>query len=166
MDKNIMGSQLCALSNNEIVKRRRPVLGPIALSIAGIVVLVATTLWLNPEAESLKIGLLLLGWSCVFVGGIVTALRSFDSEGMPYDLKTGCYLKPLELNFQREQLSKVHYCCQKGDVMGLKSLSQTSGAAIIVALYTAADDRWWAYQSFEYVDLEYRPLEELKFCRK
>lgn len=166
MDTKIMGEKLCALSNNEIIKRRKPILAPLALAALGAAVLVLTTLYISTELESLKVGLLLLGWTLVIVGGILASLRYFDSEGAPYDLRTGSYLKPIELYFSREQTQKVLECCRKGDISTLQSLSQSSISAIIVAVYKSSDDRWWACQPYEYIELEYRPIDEMRMHRK
>lgn len=166
MDKVKMSKTLCALSNNEIINRRKPLAIPVATTLVGILTLVVNTLWVSPEWDSLRIGLGMLGWSLLLVGGFIVVKRVIDSTGIPYDPHTGHYLKYEELYFPREMQPRVMEWCQNGEVEQLRRIGQSTASGLVVACYTTSDGRLTGYQPFGYVDLEFRPLDELRLHKQ
>ncbi len=165
MDKTKMSEKLCALSNSEIIKRRKPLAKPILTAIGGAAVLAINALWVNPEWDSMQIGLGLLGWSLLLIGGVIASRRAFDSEGVPYDTLTGDYVRYEELYFPREIQRRLLEWSQKGEVEQFRRVGQSAVSALVVACYTTSDGRLTGYQLFEYVELEYRPLDEFRLQR-
>lgn len=165
MDKKEMCERLCVLSNNEIVKRRKPLRGPIVWTVAGAVLL-AVNGWLDDDVwGDLKAVLVLVGGVALAVGVGLMLARTFGAACVPYSVRTGKYLRYRELYFPKQQMREVMRLCAAGDVGALRSMEQSSVPAVVVALYATDDDRLAACQPFEYIELEYRPLGEMTLVR-
>lgn len=165
MDKKEMCERLCVLSNNEIVKRRKPLRGPIVWTVAGAVLL-AVNGWLDDDAwGDWKAALVLIGGVALAVGVGLILARTFGAGRVPYSVRTGKYLRYRELYFPKQQMREVMRLCAAGDVGALRSMEQSSVPAVVVALYATDDDRLAACQPFEYIELEYRPLGEMTLVR-
>lgn len=165
MDKKEMSERLCVLSDNEIVKRRKPLRAPLALMAAGILMLAANALPDGGARGDLKAALMLLGGAALLVGVLSAGLRLAGSGGIPYCPRTGKYLRYEELYFPKERMREVMRLCEAGQIAALRELGQSSVPAVVVAMYSTDDGRLTAYQPFEYVELEYRPLGEMKLSR-
>ncbi len=165
MDKKEMGMALCALSNNEIVIRRKPLTAPLLLLAAGFFLL-ALALWQGEAmAENLSFGFTVLGWGAIIAGAGVVLRRCFGDEGAPYELRTKSYLRYEELYFPKEQMREVMGWCARGEVEKLRE--QAGGVpAVVAVLYTSKDGSICACRPFEYVELEYRPLADLRLFRR
>lgn len=161
-----MGMAVCALSNNEIVIRRKPLMVPLLLLAAGFFILLLS-LWLAETLpENLSFGLMVLGWATVIIGAGVVLRRCFGGDGIPYSPRTKSYLRYEELYFPKEALREVVALCAEGKVEELRKRS-SQVPAVVAALFTSKDGSICACQPFEYEELEYRPLAELRlFCHK
>lgn len=164
MDKKEMCERLCVLSDNEIVKRRKPLRGPILWTIAGIALLVANG-WMEGDSWSDWKAAVLIGSVAAAVGIGLTLFRIFGSERVPYSTRTGRYLRYEELYFPKQRMREVMRLCAAGDVAALRSMEQNPVSAVVVALYSTDDERLFACQPFEYVELEYRPLGGMTLTR-
>ena len=161
-----MCERLCALSNNEIVKRRKPLTNPLMAVAAGSVVMLLHA-WLSASLhESLALMLVVLGWSLLLIGGGLALVRLFAGEGVPYCPRTKRYLKCEELYFPKERMREVLRLSSEGDFEGLRALASGTVPAVVAVLYFTEDGRIGASQCYEYVELEYRPLEEMHFFRR
>lgn len=164
MDKKEMGMALCALSENEIVLRRKPLTAPSLLLAAGIFLLLSALRFANQLPENLAFGLTIAAWTAVIVGAGILLRRCFGGEGVPYSLLTRSYLRYEELYFPKEALHEVVTLCAEGRIEELrKQASQVP--AVVAALYSSEDGRLYACQPFEYMELEYRPLADLRLFR-
>lgn len=161
----MMSEKLYALSSDEIVRRRKPVANPLLCALAGGIILALTYFLVNREIDSLYLGLNMLGWCLLLGGGIFASIRALDKEGTPYDLRTGRYVKFEELYFAREEAKRVTEWCRKGDLKSLREAGKSSVSGVAVGLYTSEGGSWFGCQPFEYIELEYRPLDEFRLHR-
>lgn len=156
-----MDAAICALSNNEVVIRRKPLMMPLLATALGLL-MILISLWLGERVnESLTLMFAVAGWTTLFVGLGVLLRRCFGGEGLPYMPRTKRYLKYEELYFPKEAMREVVDSCQKGVIEQMRPRAG-SVPAVVVALYSSEDGRLMACRPFEYVGLEYRPLGELK----
>ena len=86
------------------------------------------------------------------------------AEGAPYYRAGRCYLRYDELYFERGLAAEVRECVAQGDAERLFALPHAQVPAVAVAVYRTPDNRFAAMQAFEYADLEYRPLTELRIA--
>ena len=165
MNKKEMCERLCALSENEIVKYRKPLVVPLFVTAAGAGMVAANALLPGEEWVDLKSVLLLAGSGLFLAGLVVSLIRLFGSGGVPYSLRTGEYLRYEELYFPKERMREVVRYCSEGDVETLRRMGQASVPAVVVSVYSTKDGAFAACQPFEYVELEYRPLGEMSIRR-
>jgi len=95
---------------------------------------------------------------------ITLAARFFSAEGAPYYRAGRRYLRYDELYFERGLSAEVKECIARGDAGRLFALPHAQVPAVAVAVYRTPDNRFAAMQAFEYTDLEYRPLTELRIA--
>lgn len=99
-------------------------------------------------------------------GMIMAAAQMFGSGGA---LSTGrsvvsCFTR--SFNFDRGIRSDVMQAVSDGDAERLLGMKRAQVPALTVALYRTPGNRFAAMQAFEYADLEYKPLTELKIADK
>lgn len=160
-----MDAAVCALSNNEVVIRRKPLVGPLLTTAAGVLMILTALRLGEGVNESLYLALAIAGWSALLLGQGIVLRRCFGGEGLPYMPRTKRYLKYEELYFPKERMREVLDACNSGNVEPLRPLAGTV-PAVVVALYSSEDGRLTACRPFEYVELEYRPLGELKLFQR
>ncbi len=160
-----MSEELSVLSNHEIINRRKPLSSPFLLALLGALLLGGNWMIEGLNLENLQAALLLIGGLLFLWGAGVALWRIFSDEGAPYYPASGKYLRYEELCFRKELLSEVVACCKSGDLKHLRALSDTSVPAVVVAIYATPDGELTAWQPFNYVDLEYRPLDRMRLER-
>lgn len=162
MDKIKICEAMYALPGEVVVRRRKPLLIPAVLFLAGAAMLVANNLYASALTNNLSSALVFAGGSLSLAGLIVLALRLYGSEGVPYYRDGRCYLQYDELYFERADRGEVVQSVREGDVRQLVSMPRARVPAVAVAIYRTADNRFAAMQAFEYAELEYKPLTDLK----
>lgn len=165
MDKKQMSEKLCVLSNHEIVLRRKPVGRALAWLILGVLLLGTNALLQGDGVANWKAALVLAGGATLLYGAAVLLVRLFGGEGIPYYPLSRRYVRYTELYFPKEQMREVVRLCEQCDLKGLRKLDPASVPAVVVAIYETPDGEISACQPYEYVDLEYRPLGEMKLVR-
>lgn len=165
MNKKEMCERLCALSENEIVKCRKPLIVPLFVTVAGVGMLAANALLSGERWVDLKSVLLLAGGAMFLAGLAVSLMRLFGSGGVPYSLRTGEYLRYEEFYFPKERMREAVRYCSEGDVEALRRMGHAPVPAVVVSVYSTRDGSFAACQPFEYVELEYRPLGEMSIRR-
>ena len=145
-----------ALPGEVVVRRRKSLVLPAALFVAGVVLLVLNHVYGAELSNNMRSAL-------VFLGGSLAA-RFFSAEGAPYYRAGRCYLRYDELYFERGLAAEVRECVAQGDAERLFALPHAQVPAVAVAVYRTPDNRFAAMQAFEYADLEYRPLTELRIA--
>ena len=166
MDKTLFCEALYALPDNMIVKRRKSVVMPVVLiAVGALTVVTGYTLPESPSVTDWHSSLLLLGAIVAIVGFVLLLGRLFGGEGRPCLGEIGEPLKITELSFARMQMRDVMSAIDNDDVDALLALPESSVAAVTVALCRTSDGRFTVCQPFEYVELEYRPLREVKILK-
>ena len=146
-----------ALPGEVVVRRRKSLVLPAALFVAGVVLLVLNHVYGAELSNNMRSALVFLGGSLALAGMITLAARFFSAEGAPYYRAGRCYLRYDELYFERGLAAE-------GDAERLFALPHAQVPAVAVAVYRTPDNRFAAMQAFEYADLEYRPLTELRIA--
>ena len=167
MDKTIFCEALYALPDSIIVKRRKSVVKPVVMVALGALVVV--TGYSLPEGVSTAnwhSSLLLAGAAISIVGLVLLLGRLFGGEGHPCLGEVGEPLKITELSFARRQLRDVMAAIDSGDIDALLAIPESQVAAVTVAVCRTSDSRFVVCQPFEYVELEYRPLRDVKILKR
>lgn len=162
MDKIKICEAMYALPGEVVVRRRKSLLMPAALLVAGVAILVLNHVYGVSMSVNLRSAAVFIGGSLALTGMIILAARYFSAEGVPYYRAGRCYLHYEELYFERGESAAVVECVAGGDVVKLLALPHARVPAVAVAIYRSADNRFAAMQAFEYAELEYRPLTRLR----
>lgn len=158
-----MREALYALPNGVVEPRRKPVIIPMLIAIAGVVLLGANTMLpASADYANLKSALILFGAVLVVVGVIMCVVRFSGNSSTPWHVQDGCFLKKEELKFVKERGSKVRDLVSKGDFATLRSLPEDGVSAVTVVMYSSPRSKFCAAQVFEYVDLELQPVTGIK----
>lgn len=151
-----------ALQSGVVVKRRKPLLIPMLLLLAGAALLVMNNLYGAEVSNNLRSAVVFIGGLTALVGLVGTVVRLVGSGGIPYHKGDRCYLRYEELYFDRKAWQEVTECVQRGEVARLLSMPHSGVPAVTVSLYHTPDNRIAAMQAYEFMDLEYKPLSEIK----
>lgn len=166
MDKNLMSETLYALSNNEIVKRRKPLTKPIVWSVVGaLLILCDFTVLSHFNSDALHLTIVVAAGTMLVIGLTMLFRGLISGDGVPFYQVTGTYVEYEEIYFSKDLRSKVMALCKSGDAAALRALSDSNIPAIVVALYETRDKEICAMQPFEYSELEYRALDEMRLFR-
>lgn len=162
MNKNEICEAMYALPDRVIVKRRKPLLVPVLVLLAGAVLIVVNNVWGAELTNNLRSSLVFVGGALAVSGLLILLARMLGSDGIPYHRREKRFLEYEELYFDRECGRDVVRYVNDGDVRKVLALQRSRVPAVAVALYRTPDNRFAALQAFEYTDLEYRALSELK----
>ncbi len=162
MDKMKICEAMYALPGEIVVRRRKPLLVPAGVLVAGAALLVLNGMYGASLSNNFRSALVLVGGALALVGMILLAARCFSAEGAPYYRPEGCYLLYEELYFEPGNAPQVAACVTDGDVRCLLALPRSRIPAVTVAVYRTPDCGFAAMQAFTYADLEYRPLTGLR----
>jgi len=165
MNKKEMCERLCALSENEVVKYRKPLAVPLVVAAAGAGMLAVNALLPGGRWVDLKWALAFVGGCLLLVGVVVAFVRLFGSGGVPYRPRTGEYLRYEELYFPKERMREAVRCSSEGNIEALRRMDHAAVPAVVVSVYSTKDGSLVACQPFEYVELEYRPLGDMTLRR-
>lgn len=166
MDKSKICEALYALPGKVVVKRRKPVWMPVALFAAGAAMIVANNIYGAELTNNLRSAVVFVGGALANVGIVLTMVRLFGGEGAPFHRGEGCYLRYEELYFEPGDREAVVRSVGDGAVQQLLEERHARVPSVAVALYRTPDNRFAALQAFEYADLEYRPLTELRIVMR
>lgn len=162
MDKNKLCEAMYALPGEVVVRRRKSLLMPAVLFVAGAAMIVVNNLYASELTNNLSSGLVFLGGMLVLSGMIFSAVRLFGSEGAPFHRGERRFLHYDEIYFDRTNRGNVMQTVDAGDVQQLLAMPHAQVPAVAVAIYRTKDNRFAAMQAFEYAELEYKPLTDLK----
>lgn len=166
MYKNKICEALYALPGNIVVKRRKFQLLPAVLFVAGAAMIVVNNMYGADLTNNLRSSIVFIGGILVVAGMIMAAAQMFGSGGAPFHREERCFLLYEELYFDRGIRSDVMQAVSDGDAERLLGMKRAQVPALTVALYRTPGNRFAAMQAFEYADLEYKPLTELKIADK
>ncbi|MEG1700216.1 MAG: hypothetical protein RR270_02930 [Alistipes sp.] len=162
MDKNKICEALYALPGSVVVKHRKPLLFPGVLLVAGVAMIVLNNVFVAEISNNISSALVFVGGLAAAMGVVFLLARLFGSNGVPFHQGNRCYLHYDEFYFDRKVRTEVMQSVGEGNVKRLLEMEHAQVPALAVAVYRTPDNRFAAMQAFEYADLEYRPLTELK----
>lgn len=156
--------ELYASHGDVIIARRRSVIAPMLITVVGAALLVLNAL-LPDDAElvNLRSVLVLAGAVAAIVGIVMLSARMFGS-GVPYHKGCRSYLRGEVLMFDGSR-RQVLEAIAAGDAGALLAIPRRNVSSVSVLFYSTPDGSFVAMQPFEYVDLEYRPLGDVKVVR-
>lgn len=162
MDKNKICEAMYALPGGVVVKRRKPVLIPALLLVTGIALVVLNNVYKEIFSADLRSAIIFIG-GILTVAGLFTLLgRIFSSGGAPFHKDNHCFLHYQELFFEQGMRQQIVECVDNGNVQRLLGMKQARVPSVAVAVYHTHDNRFAVMQAYEYADLEYKPLSEMK----
>ena len=151
-----------AQTEGAIIPRRRSVVMPVMVLVAGVVLLVLTAMIDSTvENGNLRSALMLFGAIFAIAGLVMLVSRLSGASRAPYCVKDGCFLDKKELKFAKEQKNIIIDLLRKGDFTTLRNLKQNDVSALVVTEYSSPKSRVVACQAFEYLELELRPVSDL-----
>ena len=149
MDKTKICEAMYALPGAVVIRRRKSFLMPVLLVAAGIALLILNRSFRADLSNDL-------------LAGVAVLFARLFSAGNPYYPAGRCYLRYEELFFEIYEKTAVARCVEEGGFRELLGKPQARVPAVTVSMYRSPDDRFVAMQAFEYADLEYKPLTQVR----
>jgi hypothetical protein len=153
---------LYASSNGVVVERRKSIIVPALVLLAGVALLVANSFIENGnDTNNLKSALILVGGAIALVSFALCAVRIFGA-GEPYHTADKCFLIRKHYSFEREQRDSVVKAVEACDKTALDNIEENDIAGISVVCYHSPRSKYCAMQAFAYEELLYKSITELK----
>lgn len=151
-----------ASSNGVVVERRKSMIVPILVLLAGLALLVVNYIIDNgDDANNLKSVLVLMGGVASVLGAALCGIRIFGTGG-PYHKQDKCYLICKQYSFSREQETEVLRIVNNNDKEALDKVEESNVMALLVLCYYSPKGSFVAMQAFGYSDFTYNPITEVK----
>ena len=162
MNLSEINEAIYASSNGVIVERRKNIIMPILVLLAGAAMLVANCFIENgSDTNNLKSTLMLAG-GCVLMLGVILSGIAIFGEGRPYHTLDKNYLTLKQYSFDRSQQRVVEKAVNSGDRKSLDTIEEGEVAGIIAICYYSPKGKFVAMQAFAYEEFTYKPITELK----
>lgn len=153
-------------SCNDIVARRKCVVLPLLVIVAGVVLpLITMNIWSGADYDDINSAVILLSIALAVAGGIWLLGRTMGI-GLPYDTQRGEFLETKIICFDRSRRKQLVEVVESGVAETLHSIPTCDVSALCVILAMRKDNSIVAAQVFEYAELEYRQLSEVKIMKK
>lgn len=163
MSKYNMSEMLYAVADGAVVSRRKSIVLPLVALIFGVALLVVNVMMESPaDNGNLRAALLLFGAAFALIGGVLLLLRLLGLSRAPYCVKDACFLNKTLFKFSKEDKNRVVDLVRRGDFEGLRNLPKSEVSALIVVEYSSPKSALRACQVFEYIELELRPVSDIK----
>ncbi len=164
MDKNRICEALFALPDNLIEKRRRPLLPALLLGSIGLICVVLNIVYGDRLSIDGRSALVVSGGLLFAMGVLIASVRLLGGRRDP--CFRGERLICNELCFGSESRSDVVDYISRGEVEPLLDMNHSEIPVVSVVVYRSRKNDFVAMQAFEYVELEYRPITDLKIVHK
>ena len=162
MNLSEINEAIYASSNGVIVERRKNIIMPILVLLAGAAMLAANCFIENgSDTNNLKSTLMLAG-GCVLMLGVILSGIAIFGEGRPYHTLDKNYLTLKQYSFDRSQQRVVEKAVNSGDRKSLETIKEGEVAGIIAVCYYSPKGKFVAMQAFAYEEFTYKPITELK----
>ena len=153
---------LYASSNGVVVERRKSIIVPILVLLAGMALLVVNYFIENgSDANNLKSTLILIGGAVALVGVAMCGINIFGS-GAPYHTGDKCFLVHKQYSFDRSQEKEVLKAVEAVDRLALDILEESDIASISALCYHSPRSRYCAMQAFAYEEFVFKSITELQ----
>lgn len=157
---------LYALPGGVVEPRRRPIVKPLAIAILGIVLLAIDIVAVAEESDALSMMLIVSGIVLACYGAVVSIVRLCGDDRVPYHIPSRSYMSRTERYYHRDQLLFIEAALARGDRAAIDAMPTSNVAMITLVGYHAADDSLYAYALYEYVDMEYRIIGDVRVIKR
>lgn len=164
-DKHIRKA-MYALPDGVVVRRRKPIIPFLLMFVAGFALIIFSDLDGEVLSHNLSLGILTAGVTLTVISGMVLSLRFPQKRGAPAMSDTGEYLIHKEYNFDRSMRADLLQWIAAGDIEKIISQKPVALQSIVVSMYRTQDNRFAAMQAYEFVELEFKPISEIKIVRR
>ncbi len=162
MDIKDFNEALYASSNGVVVERRKSIIIPILILLAGVALLVANYFIENGnDANNLKSALVLTGGSLAIIGIVWCGVRIFGG-GAPYHTADKCFLIREQYSFDRAQQNTIIKAIESCDKTAIDNLEESDIAGLSVLCYHSPRSKYCAMQAFAYEEFVYKAITELE----
>ena len=162
MDIKDFNEALYASSNGAVVERRKSIVAPILVLLAGMALLVANYFIENgSDANNLKSTLVLVGGAVTLVGVVMCGINIFGS-GAPYHTTDKCFLVRKQYSIDRSQEKEAVNAVKSADRLALDVIEESDIAGVSVLCYYSPRSRFCAMQAFAYEEFVYKAITELQ----
>lgn len=162
MAKYNIEEALCLASEGAVEMRRRSLIMPIVIFLAGVVLFVINGFMEGgADTDDLKSAIVLFGAVFILLGGAMSIIRINGGSMAPWHNEELKFLKKEELKFAKEDKNRVVNLVEQQDFSTLRQLKQANISAVTVTLWTSPSGRFTAAQVFEYEELELQPISKL-----
>ena len=138
MKTNDICEALYALPGGVVEARRRPVVKPLAIALAGAALLVVDTVAIDSDSGNLDAAMLLIGSTVLLWGLIAATTRLFGQDRAPYYRPDGVYLRRRERYYRHEQLTELRRAVIEGDQKAIDALAETNVSAVTLVVRLSA----------------------------
>ena len=162
MDVNEIHEAIYASSNGVVVERRKSIVVPVVLLLAGVALFVLNYFIDNgSDANNLKSAIVLLGAGLMLLGGLLGGIAIFG-EGLPYHTKDKCFLARKQYSFDHSQQQEIKKAISSGVKSELDAIKESDVAGVLAVCYYSPKSDFTAMQAFAYDELDYKPITEVK----
>ena len=162
MNKIYINEAIYASSNGAVVERRKSVVVPVLLLLAGLAMLIVNYMIENgDDANNLKSTLVLAGGAMLLLGVIQICVALFGS-GVPYHKVDKCFLTRKHYSFDRSKQEEVVRAVNSGDRTLLDTVPESNVTGVLVVCYYSSKSNFVAMQAFEYEEFSYMPITDVK----
>ena len=162
MDIKNFNEALYASSNGVVVERRKSIVVPALVLLAGLGVLAINLFIENgDDANNLKSALVLVGGAITIIGSALCGARIFGA-GAPYHTADKCFLVRKHYSFDRAQQKEVVKAVDKCDKLALDVIPESDISGLSVICYHSPQSKYRAMQAFIYEELTYKSLTDMK----
>ena len=157
---------LYALPGGVVEPHRRPIVKPLAIAILGIVLLAIDIVAVAEESDALGMMLIVSGFVMACCGAVVSLVRLCGDDRVPYHIPSRSYMSRTERYYHRDQLFFIEAALARGDRAAIDAMPTSNVAMVTLVGYHAADDSLDAYALYEYVDMEYRIIGDVRIIKR
>ena len=162
MDIKDFNEALYASSNGVVVERRKSIIVPVLVLLAGIALLVANYFIENGnDANNLKSALVLTGGIVAVVGLALCGVNIFGG-GIPYHTTDKCYLVRKQYSFDRSQREEVVKAVERCDKLALDGIEESNIAGVTVICYYSPRSKYCVMQAYAYEEFVYSNITTMK----
>lgn len=164
MDIKDFNEALYASSNGVVVERRKSIIVPVLVLLAGIALLVINYFIDNGnDANNLKSALVLVGGIVAIVGIVLCGINIFGG-GAAYHTTDKCFLARKQYSFNRAQHDEVVKAVERCDKLALDGIEESDIAGVSVVCYYSPRSKYCVMQAFAYDEFVYKNITSMYHC--
>lgn len=162
MNKEELAEALYASFPDIVVCRKKSVIIPALVFLAGLVMLAAQHSL--EKMVDFRVAVITFSVAAIIIGAILSLSRAFG-KGEPFHREKKHFLRYETLSFDAAQRKAVLEALENGDGKELRSMARCEVSVISVAVYALPDGSFGGAKAYSYQELEYRPISDLHMIR-